>query len=95
VSDPWIKSKVMQALDKVEEAKDESKPLSKEEFVDDLALTSIARLWDVIYLIVKYQDNQLTRQKLMRWLAEIIPPDLFVRSLSWRSCLVDSVEKKV
>jgi len=34
-------------LDKVEEATNQSKPLSKEEFVDDLALTSMARLWDV------------------------------------------------
>merc|ERR1712086_331142 len=30
-----------------EEAVDPSKPLSKEEFVDDLAMTSMARLWDV------------------------------------------------
>merc|ERR1711918_252527 len=29
------------------EATDPAKPLSKEEFVDDLALTSMARLWDV------------------------------------------------
>lgn len=36
-----------QALDKVKEATDPTKPLSKEEFVDDLALTSMARLWDV------------------------------------------------
>ena len=46
-SDPWIQNKVKQALDKVAEATDEKKPLSKEEFVDDLALTSMARLWDV------------------------------------------------
>mmetsp|Transcript_123852 Transcript_123852/g.263920 ORF Transcript_123852/g.263920 Transcript_123852/m.263920 type:complete len:409 (-) Transcript_123852:71-1297(-) len=43
----FIQSKVKQALDKVREATDPSKPLSKEEFADDLALTSMARLWDV------------------------------------------------
>lgn len=43
----FIKDKVRQALDKVKEATDPTKPLSKEEFVDDLALTSMARLWDV------------------------------------------------
>ena len=31
----------------VEEATNPAKALSKEEFVDDLALTSMARLWDV------------------------------------------------
>jgi len=46
-SDPWIQKKVQQALNKVEEATNDDKPLSKEEFVDDLALTSMARLWDV------------------------------------------------
>ena len=46
-SDPWIQSKVKQALDKVDEATSDENPLSKEEFVDDLALTSMARLWDV------------------------------------------------
>lgn len=34
-------------MNKVEEATDQLKPLNKEEFVDDLALTSMARLWDV------------------------------------------------
>lgn len=43
----FIKDKVKQALAKVSEATDSTKPLSKEEFVDDLALTSMARLWDV------------------------------------------------
>eukprot|EP00241_Pyramimonas_parkeae_P006102 CAMPEP_0114235532 /NCGR_PEP_ID=MMETSP0058-20121206/6301_1 /TAXON_ID=36894 /ORGANISM="Pyramimonas parkeae, CCMP726" /LENGTH=393 /DNA_ID=CAMNT_0001347301 /DNA_START=108 /DNA_END=1289 /DNA_ORIENTATION=+ len=46
-SSPFIRSKVQQALDKVAEATDPDKPLSREEFVDDLALTSMARLWDV------------------------------------------------
>merc|ERR1711878_228023 len=32
---------------KYEEATDPKRPLYKEEFVDDLALTSMARLWDV------------------------------------------------
>jgi len=38
---------VRQSLDKVSEATDDENPLSKEEFVDDLALTSMARLWEV------------------------------------------------
>jgi len=46
-SDSFIQSKVRQALAKVEEATDPTKALNKEEFVDDLALTSMARLWDV------------------------------------------------
>mmetsp|Transcript_25185 Transcript_25185/g.27766 ORF Transcript_25185/g.27766 Transcript_25185/m.27766 type:complete len:399 (-) Transcript_25185:16-1212(-) len=44
-SDPWIQQKVQQAIQKVEEAN--QPPLSEEEFIDDLALTSMARLWDV------------------------------------------------
>ena len=47
VSSPFIKKKVAQALAKVDEATDPAQPLSKEDFVDDLALTSMARLWDV------------------------------------------------
>merc|ERR1740121_2727006 len=47
MSSSFVKNKVKQALDKVEEATDPTRPLSKEEFVDDLALTSMARLWDV------------------------------------------------
>merc|ERR1719460_2345095 len=43
----FIKQKVQQAKDKVEEATDPSQPLSKKEFVDDLAITSMGRLWDV------------------------------------------------
>lgn len=43
----FIKTKVKQGLAKADEAMDTSKPLSKEEFADDLALTSMARLWDV------------------------------------------------
>jgi len=46
-SDPWIQQKVKQAKDKVKEATDSAQPLSSERFVDDLALTSMARLWDV------------------------------------------------
>jgi len=46
-SPKWIKNKVQQGLEKVEEATNPDKALSKEEFVDDLALTSMARLWDV------------------------------------------------
>lgn len=43
----WYADKVQQGINKFEEATDPSKPLSKEEFVDDLAATSMARLWDV------------------------------------------------
>jgi len=46
-SSSFIKQKVKQALDKVAEATDPTRPLSKEEYADDLALTSMARLWDV------------------------------------------------
>jgi len=46
-NDSFIAEKVKQAITKVKEATDESSSLSKEEFVDDLALTSMARLWDV------------------------------------------------
>merc|ERR1719163_2711324 len=43
----WYKDKAQQGIRKFEEATDSSRPLSKEEFVDDLAATSMARLWDV------------------------------------------------
>lgn len=43
----WYQDKAKQGIDKYLEAIDPSKPLSREEFVDDLALTSMARLWDV------------------------------------------------
>jgi len=43
----WIQQKFHQAVSKVEEATNPNKPLSKEEYVDDLALTSMARLWDI------------------------------------------------
>jgi len=46
-SSDFIKAKVQQAIDKVAEATDPNNQLSKEEYVDDLALTSMARLWDV------------------------------------------------
>jgi len=46
-SSDFIKTKVKQALDKVAEATDPSRPLGKEEYVDDLAVTSMARLWDI------------------------------------------------
>jgi len=47
MSSSFIKQKVKQALDKVAEATDPSRPLSKEPYADDLALTSMARLWEV------------------------------------------------
>merc|ERR1712127_238362 len=43
----WIQQQVQKGIAKFEEATDPSQPLSKEEFVDDLAMTSMARLWDV------------------------------------------------
>jgi ADP-ribosylglycohydrolase len=43
----FLSSKLQQAIDKAAEATDASRPLSKERFADDLALTSMARLWDV------------------------------------------------
>lgn len=43
----WYVDKVKQGIKKFEEAADPNMPLSKEEFVDDLAATSMARLWDV------------------------------------------------
>jgi ADP-ribosylglycohydrolase len=43
----FIRQKVAQALAKVDEATDPTTALSAEEFVDDLAITSMARLWDV------------------------------------------------
>merc|ERR1719444_389151 len=46
-SSPFIREKVAQALAKVAEATDPSSSLSREAFADDLALTSMARLWDV------------------------------------------------
>mmetsp|Transcript_16294 Transcript_16294/g.41213 ORF Transcript_16294/g.41213 Transcript_16294/m.41213 type:complete len:395 (-) Transcript_16294:277-1461(-) len=46
-SPKFIQDKVKQALDKVEEALNPSSDLAKEEFADDRAITSMARLWDV------------------------------------------------
>ena len=43
----FIESKVAQAIAKYQEASDESSQLSKELFCDDLAITSMAKLWDV------------------------------------------------
>mmetsp|Transcript_35336 Transcript_35336/g.47721 ORF Transcript_35336/g.47721 Transcript_35336/m.47721 type:complete len:404 (-) Transcript_35336:213-1424(-) len=43
----FVQDKVAQALAKVDEALDPNSQLSGEEYVDDLALTSMARLWDV------------------------------------------------
>jgi ADP-ribosylglycohydrolase len=44
---PFIASKVSQAIAKHKEATDPESELSKEPFVDDLAITSMARLWDI------------------------------------------------
>jgi ADP-ribosylglycohydrolase len=45
--DDFFQDKVAQAIAKVTEAMDENSPLSQEQFADDLAITSMARLWDV------------------------------------------------
>ena len=46
-SSQFIQEKVKIAMLKVEEEADENSALHKEKFSDDLALTSMARLWDV------------------------------------------------
>lgn len=43
----FFTTKVLQAIAKYKEATNPDAPLSKEPFVDDLALTSMARLWDI------------------------------------------------
>lgn len=43
----FIQDKVSIAIKKVQEARDENSDLYKEQFCDDLALTSMAKLWDV------------------------------------------------
>merc|ERR1719453_1311306 len=43
----WFQEQVRKGVAKFEEATDASRPLGKEEFCDDLAMTSMARLWDV------------------------------------------------
>jgi len=47
MKDDFISRKLKEAKAKVIEATDTDSALSKEPFVDDLALTSLARLWDV------------------------------------------------
>jgi ADP-ribosylglycohydrolase len=46
-NDAFINKKLIDAKLKVAEVGDCSSSLSKEEFADDIALTSMARLWDV------------------------------------------------
>lgn len=46
-STPFVRDKVKQALAKVKEATDPTTDLYKDEFTDDKALTSMARLWEV------------------------------------------------
>merc|ERR1712217_130409 len=43
----WYQDKEKQGVNKFKEATDPNSQLSKEEFVDDLAATSMARLWEV------------------------------------------------
>ncbi len=47
VMSDFIQAKVAQAIAKVKEVEDENSDLSKEKFSDDLAITSMARLWDI------------------------------------------------
>ena len=44
---PWVQEQVSKGVAKFEEATDPSQPLWGEEYCDDLAMTSMARLWDV------------------------------------------------
>lgn len=44
---PFIQNKVTQAISKYKEEADENSSLHKEKFADDLAITSMARLWDI------------------------------------------------
>ena len=44
---PWVQEQVDKGVAKYEEATDPTKPLAAEEFCDDLAMTSMAKLWDV------------------------------------------------
>jgi ADP-ribosylglycohydrolase len=44
---PWFEEKANQGLNKCKEAMDPNSALYREEFQDDLAMTSMARLWDV------------------------------------------------
>merc|ERR1719197_2156879 len=47
MNNQFVTTQVKKGITKYEEAIDPSRPLGKEEFVDDLAMTSMARLWDV------------------------------------------------
>ena len=44
---PFIASKVSQAITKYQEATNQNTELSREQFVDDMALTSMAKLWHI------------------------------------------------
>lgn len=44
---PFIQTKVAQAIAKAQEEADENSALHKEQFGDDLAITSMAKLWDI------------------------------------------------
>jgi len=47
IMSPFIQNKVSQAINKVEEEANKDSQLSKEDFSDDLAITSMAKLWDI------------------------------------------------
>jgi len=46
-NDDFITSKLQSAKEKVKEALDTTSDLSKEEFMDDVAITSMSRLWEI------------------------------------------------
>ena len=47
IDSDFVRSKVRSAIDKVAEAQDPNSDLHKSEFTDDVALTSLGRLWEV------------------------------------------------
>lgn len=47
MDDEFVDDQVHKGFEKFTEVMDPSRPLGKEEFVDDLAMTSMAKLWDV------------------------------------------------
>ena len=65
-SSPFIQKKVAQALAKADEATDPAQPLSKEDFVDDLALTSMA-VWKSTSVSGAPDNSSLSHFSTMTW----------------------------
>ena len=92
----WIQQQVQKGIKKYEEAVDATRPLGKEEFVDDLAMTSMARLWDVgktepikvtksararrYYSVRRYRQSSSNWLAGQIWLSEITVPQSTVSS---------------